>query len=152
MKKTFSQTKEQAQRERGWIVVDVAGLPVGRAAAEVAALIRGKHKPTFTPHIDCGDYVVVLNASQVKLTGNKARDKMHHWHTGYVGGIKSVSAGEMMETKPERLFFKAVKGMLPRGALGHQMVKKLKVYTGEEHPHLAQQPEHYEFKWVKGAA
>ena len=148
MKRTYSQTKEDALASRQWLIVDAAGAPLGRLASEVAALIRGKHKPTFTPHVDGGDHVIVVNASQVRLTGNKAQQKMYHHHSGYVGGLKSIPFEKMKAERPERIIELAVKRMLPKGALGHQMVKKLKVYADTEHPHEAQKPEKYELKYV----
>jgi len=141
MDSTFQLSKEAAVKDRKWHVVDATGVPLGRLATQVAHLLRGKHKPTFTPHVDCGDFVVVINASKVALKGNKLRDKQYHSHTGYIGGIKSVSAAEMLEKHPERMIRLAVKRMVKRGALGHQIIKKLKVYGGEEHPHTAQQPQ-----------
>lgn len=141
MDSTFQLSKEAAVKDRKWHVVDATGVPLGRLATQVAHLLRGKHKPTFTPHVDCGDFVVVINASKIVLKGNKLKDKQYHSHSGYVGGIKSVSAAEMLEKHPERMIRLAVKRMVKRGALGHQIIKKLKVYGGEEHPHTAQQPQ-----------
>jgi large subunit ribosomal protein L13 len=141
MDSTFQLSKEAAVKDRKWHVVDATGVPLGRLATQVAHLLRGKHKPTFTPHVDCGDFVVVINASKIVLKGNKLKDKQYHSHTGYIGGIKSVSAAEMLEKHPERMIRLAVKRMVKRGALGHQIIKKLKVYGGEEHPHTAQQPQ-----------
>ena len=126
--------------EREWLLVDLEGATLGRAASRVAAVLRGKHKPTFTPNADCGDFVVVINADKVKLSGNKMQDKIYYSHSGYLGGLKEMRAEEMLEKHPERLIEKAVKGMLPRGPLGRQQFKKLYVYTGAEHPHAAQQP------------
>ncbi|MCB0320012.1 MAG: 50S ribosomal protein L13 [Bdellovibrionales bacterium] len=143
--RTFQLTKEEAIRDRKWIVVDAAGLPLGRLASQVAHLLRGKHKPTFTPHVDCGDYVVVINASQIVMKGQRLQNKVYHKHTGYIGGIKATSAAEMLEKNPERMITLAVKRMVKRGALGHQIIKKLKVYRGSEHPHLAQNPEVIKF-------
>jgi large subunit ribosomal protein L13 len=125
---------------RNWFVVDAADLILGRAASQVAHVLRGKHKPTFTPHIDMGDFVIVVNAEQVKLTGRKLENKKYYRHTGYMGGIKETSAARMLELHPERVFESAVKGMLPKGPLGRQMLKKLKVYAGGKHPHEAQKP------------
>lgn len=141
MDSTFQLSKEAAVKDRKWHVVDATGVPLGRLATQVAHLLRGKHKPTFTPHVDCGDFVVVINASKIVLKGNKLKDKQYHSHSGYIGGIKSVSAAEMLEKHPERMIRLAVKRMVKRGALGHQIIKKLKVYGGEEHPHTAQQPQ-----------
>ena len=126
--------------EREWLLVDLEGATLGRAASRVAAVLRGKHKPTFTPNADCGDFVVVINADKVKLSGNKMQDKIYYSHSGYLGGLKEMRAEEMLEKHPERLIEKAVKGMLPRGPLGRRQFKKLYVYTGAEHPHAAQQP------------
>jgi large subunit ribosomal protein L13 len=126
--------------EREWLVVDLEGATLGRAASRVAAVLRGKHKPTFTPNADCGDFVVVINAEKVNLTGKKMQDKIYYSHSGYLGGLKEMRAEEMLEKHPERLIEKAVKGMLPRGPLGRRQFKKLFVYTGADHPHQAQQP------------
>ena len=126
--------------EREWFVVDLEGQTLGRAAARIAAVLRGKHKPTYTPNADCGDYVIVINAEKIKLTANKMNDKVYHWHTGYLGGIRSITAGDLLEKEPTALIEKAVKGMLPRGPLGRSMFKKLKAYAGAEHPHTAQSP------------
>ncbi|WP_018659700.1 50S ribosomal protein L13 [Allofustis seminis] len=127
--------------ERKWYVVDAADVPVGRLCAVVAAILRGKHKPTFTPHVDTGDYVIVVNAEKAILTGNKETDKMYHHHSDHPGGLRSWSAAELRERHPERLIQFAVKGMLPKNTLGRQMGKKLFVYAGPEHKHAAQQPE-----------
>lgn len=140
-KPTFSQTKESAEKSAAWHLIDAKDIPLGRLASRVALLMRGKHKPTFTPHVNCGDHVIVVNADKVMLKGKKWDQKMYYSHSGYVGGIKEKSARHMKEEAPERLIEKAVKGMIPRGALGHQIFKKLKVYAGEEHPHSAQNPE-----------
>lgn len=140
-------SKEAALKARQWRVVDADGVPLGVLASNVAQLIRGKHKPTFTPHVDCGDYVVVTNAGKVSLGGKKADQKLYHRHSGYVGGLKSVSAGELKRENPAQLVELAVKGMLPKGALGHQMIKKLKVCAGSEHPHSAHNPVPYEVKF-----
>jgi large subunit ribosomal protein L13 len=126
--------------EREWLLVDLEGETLGRVASRVAAVLRGKHKPTFTPNADCGDFVVVVNADKVKLTGNKMQDKIYYSHSGYLGGLKEMRAEEMLAKHPERLIEKAVKGMLPRGPLGRRQFKKLFVYTGADHPHQAQQP------------
>ena len=123
-----------------WFVVDAAGKTLGRLSAEIASRLRGKHKPEFTPHVDTGDYIVVINAAQVRVTGRKATDKIYYSHTGYVGGIKAISFQKLIEKAPERTIETAVKGMLPKGPLGRAMFKKLKVYAGNEHPHAAQQP------------
>ena len=126
--------------EREWIIVDVDGLTLGRVASRIAGVLRGKHKPTYTPHADCGDYVVVVNAEKIKLSANKLNDKVYHWHTGYFGGIRSITAGDLLEKDPTALITKAVKGMLPRGPLGRSMFKKFKAYAGPDHPHAAQAP------------
>lgn len=123
-----------------WFVVDAAGKTLGRLSAEIASRLRGKHKPEFTPHVDTGDYIVVINAAQVRVTGRKATDKIYYSHTGFVGGIKAISFQKLIEKAPERTIEIAVKGMLPKGPLGRAMFKKLKVYAGNEHPHAAQQP------------
>lgn len=132
--------------ERKWYVVDAAGKTLGRLATEVASLIRGKHKPQFTPHVDTGDFVVVINAEKIVLTGNKMKDKMYYRHSGYTGGLKTTPAQEMISKKPERVIELAVHGMLPKNRLGNKMKLKLKVYAGAEHPHQAQNPEVYELR------
>ncbi len=137
--KTYMAKKEEV--ERRWLLVDATDIPLGRLAAKVASLLRGKHKPIFTPHVDTGDFVVVINAARVKLTGNKSSDKYRYRHTGYLGHLKAVSYGELKEKKPELLVEEAVKRMLPKNRLGRKMLKKLKVYRGSEHPHQAQKPE-----------
>jgi large subunit ribosomal protein L13 len=125
-----------------WIVIDASGLVVGRLAAFVATRLRGKHKPSFTPHLDCGDNVIVVNAGKVALTGRKLEQKTYHWHTGYPGGIKERTAGKILEGRfPERIVEKAVERMLPRGPLGRRQLANLHVYAGPEHPHAAQKPE-----------
>jgi large subunit ribosomal protein L13 len=126
--------------ERKWYVVDADGVVLGRLATRVATILRGKHKPTFTPHLDMGDHVVVVNADKVHLTGRKRTDKLYRWHTGYIGGLREVTAETMIRTHPERVVEWAVQGMLPKNRLGKAMAKKLKVYRGAEHPHAAQQP------------
>ncbi|HMO19202.1 MAG TPA: 50S ribosomal protein L13 [Oligoflexia bacterium] len=137
---TEFQTKEEALASRKWVVVDAENQVVGRLASKIAYILRGKHKPTFAPHNDGGDYVVVINADKVRFTGNKEADKMFHYHTGFVGGVKSSTAAEIRGTHPERLLEIAVKGMLPKSALGKNMISKLKIYSGSEHPHAAQCP------------
>ena len=138
--KTYSATP--ADIEKKWVVIDAQDLVLGRLAVIVADLLRGKHKTTFTPHMDCGDNVIVINADKVHLTGRKRTDKRYHWHTGYVGGIKTRTPQEILEGKhPERVVLKAVQRMLPRGPLGRQQFSNLRVYSGAEHPHEAQQPE-----------
>lgn len=131
---------------RKWYVVDAAGQTLGRLASEVASVLRGKHKPTYTPHVDCGDYVIVINADKVKVTGKKVEQKKYRWHTGYVGNLKERSFGEMLQRRPERIVELAVKGMLPHNSLGAQMYRKLKVYAGPEHNHSAQKPEVLELR------
>lgn len=127
--------------ERKWYVIDAQGLVLGRLAVEIAKKLRGKDKPIYSPHVDTGDFVVVVNADKIRLTGNKLDDKMYYRHTGYPGGIRSINARDLLERHPERLLEKAVKGMLPKNRLGRQMYRKLKVYAGADHPHVAQQPE-----------
>ncbi len=134
--KTYSARKEDVARD--WYLVNADGKALGRLAAEIAKRLRGKHKPVYTPHIDTGDFIVVVNADKVALTGKKLTDKIYYHHTGYPGGLKSVTAGKMLEEKPEDLLLGAVKGMLPKNSLGRQMLKKLKVYRGDRHPHKAQ--------------
>lgn len=140
--KTYSATAAQAEESRKWFLVDADGLVLGRLAAEIAKRLRGKHKPIFTPHMDCGDHVVVINADKVKLTGNKLTDKTYYWHTGYPGGIKSRTAGAILAgDHPERVVQKAVERMIPRGPLGRQQLRKLHVYAGPDHPHGGNTPE-----------
>lgn len=136
--RTFTAKREEA--ERNWYVVDAENKVLGRLASELARILRGKHKPQFTPHVDTGDYVIVVNAEKVNLTGNKLKGKVYYSHSGYPGGIKSVTAGDLKAKKPEDLIRFAVKGMLPKNRLGRKLFKKLKVYAGGEHPHQAQQP------------
>ena len=131
--------------ERKWYVIDAEGKVLGRLASEIASVLRGKRRPIFTPHVDCGDFVIVINADKVVLTGDKLNQKIHAYHTGYPGGRKEVVYAEMMAKRPEKVIELAVKGMLPKSRLGRQMIKKLKVYAGPEHPHAAQAPEVYEF-------
>jgi len=126
--------------ERSWFVVDLEDVVLGRAATEIARILRGKHKPIYTPSVDTGDFVVVLNAEKVKLTGNKLADKKYYHHSGFQGGIKEINAEKLLDKKPEMLIQAAVKGMLPKNTLGRKMFRKLKVYAGSEHPHAAQQP------------
>ena len=137
--KTFS--AKAAETNHDWFVVDAAEKTLGRLASEIAHRLRGKHKPEYTPHVDTGDYIVVINAEKVRVTGKKTTDKMYHAHTGYPGGIKSISFEKLIAKAPERVIQGAVKGMLPRNPLGRAMFKKLKVYAGSEHPHSAQQPQ-----------
>ena len=138
MKDTFMQTKETVARN--WYVIDADGLTLGRLAAKVAHVLRGKHKVTYTPHIDCGDNVIIINASKVTLTGNKLEKKVYYNHSGYTGGLRERTARVMKEQYPVEMVERAVKGMLPKGRLGRQMYRKLFVYAGNEHPHQAQQP------------
>lgn len=138
--KTYMATKETTTRK--WYVIDATDKTLGRLASQIASILRGKHKPTYTPHVDTGDHVIVINAEKVRLTGNKLQDKKYYHHTGYPGGIKSKTAGELLNSgRPEQVLKKAVWGMLPHNVLGRQMFKKIKVYAGNEHPHQAQQPE-----------
>jgi len=137
--KTISAKPESVQRD--WFVIDAEGKTLGRMAVEIATRLRGKHKAEYTPHVDTGDFIVVVNAEKVQVTGNKAKNKMYYRHTGYIGNLKSISFEKLQEKAPERIIETAVKGMLPRGPLGRAMLKKLKVYAGTEHPHAAQQPQ-----------
>ncbi len=127
--------------ERKWYVVDATGVPLGRLASQVAAVLRGKNKPTFTPNVDTGDFVIVLNSDKVLLTGKKLEKKFYRYHTGYIGGLKEISYGRMMAEKSDLAVYEAVRGMLPKNSLGRQMLKKLRVYKGGEHNHAAQKPE-----------
>jgi len=136
--KTFTATPATIKRE--WCVVDATDKTLGRLATELAHRLRGKHKPEFTPNMDTGDHMVVINAEKIKVTGNKLEDKMYHRYTGYIGNLKSINLGKLMDTHPERAIEYAVKGMLPRNPLGRAMYRKLHVYAGPEHPHAAQQP------------
>lgn len=136
--KTFVAKPETVKRD--WYVVDAEGKTLGRLATEIARRLRGKHKPEYTPHVDTGDYIVIINAEKITVTGNKAQGKMYYSHTGFPGGIKSISFEKLIAKKPEMVIQKAVKGMLPRGPLGRAMFRKLKVYAGTEHNHNAQQP------------
>lgn len=137
--KTYSAKAETVQRD--WYLVDAADKTLGRLASDIATRLRGKHKPEYTPHVDTGDYIVVVNCEKVRVTGNKASGKIYYHHTGYPGGIKDISFEKLIEKAPERVLQKAVKGMLPKGPLGREMFRKLKVYAGTEHPHAAQQPQ-----------
>ena len=132
--------------ERKWLVIDASGKTLGRLATEVAKLLRGKHKPTYTPFVDTGDFVIVINASEMVLTGSKLDKKMYRYHTGYAGGLKETTYRNLMAKNPEKALELAVKGMLPKNSLGRQMFKKLKVYAGAEHDHAAQKPEAYTFE------
>ncbi len=133
--------------ERKWFVIDAQGQTVGRLASQIATVLRGKHKPTYTPHVDCGDHVIVINADKVVFTGKKLDQKLYRRHTGYAGGLRETKARDMMDTHPERVIMFAVKGMLPKNSLGRQMLTKLRVYAGAEHNHEAQQPEVLTFKY-----
>jgi len=136
--KTFSAKPESVQRD--WYIVDAENKTLGRLSTEIARRLRGKHKPEYTPHVDTGDYIIVINAEKVRVSGNKRTDKIYHHHTGYPGGLKSISFEKLIERAPERVIETAVKGMLPKNPLGRAMYKKMKVYAGTEHPHTAQQP------------
>ncbi len=139
--KTHWVNKESAVEQRKWFLVDMDGQVLGRAATQIASVLRGKHKPTFTPNTDVGDFVVVINAAKVRLTGAKLKDKLYRYHTQYPGGLRETSAEKLLATYPERVIEAAVRGMLPKNKLGRQMLKKLKIYGGAEHKHEAQQPE-----------
>ena len=141
---TYSAKKSEVERK--WYIIDATDKPLGRVATEAARLLRGKHKPTFTPNIDTGDNVIIINCKDAKLTGNKMNSKIYRHHSGYIGGMKETSARVMMENKPEQAMMLAVKGMLPHNSLGRQMVKKLRVYAGSEHENIAQKPEVWEVK------
>ena len=138
MKNTFMQSKETVVRD--WYVIDATDMPLGRVASKVATMLRGKHKVTYTPHVDCGDNIIIINADKVALTGNKLENKMYYDHSRYVGGLRERTAKEMKESYPVEMVERAVKGMLPHNRLGRQMYKKLFVYAGNEHPHTAQKP------------
>lgn len=127
--------------ERKWYIVDARDLVLGRLATQIATVLRGKHRPQYTPHADCGDHIIVINAEKIRVTGKKESAKVYHHHTGFVGGLKSITLEKQREKHPERIIEAAVKGMMPKGPLGRSMLKKLKVYAGGEHPHTAQQPE-----------
>ena len=137
--KTFTATPSTIKRD--WFIIDATGKTLGRLATEVARRLRGKHKPEYTPHMDTGDYIVVINAKDIHVTGNKRKDKMYYHHTGFPGGIKSISFEKLLAKKPEQIIEKAVKGMLPKGPLGRDMYRKLKVYADAQHKHAAQQPQ-----------
>ena len=138
MKTTFMQKKEEVVRD--WYVIDAKDIPLGRVASKAAFMLRGKHKATYTPHVDCGDNIIIINASKVLLTGNMLENKKYYNHSRYVGGLRERTAKEMREKYPEEMMERAIKGMLPKGRLGRQMYKKLHVYAGDEHIHMAQQP------------
>jgi large subunit ribosomal protein L13 len=133
-------TAKPHEDQRDWYIVDATGKVLGRVAAEIARRLRGKHKPEFTPHVDTGDYIVVVNAEKLRVTGNKAKDKLYHRHTSYPGGLRTTNFEKLQGKQPERVLQLAVKGMLPKGPLGYAMIKKMKVYKGADHPHTAQQP------------
>ena len=137
--KTFSAKKHDI--DRNWYLVDAQNKTLGRLSTEIASRLRGKHKPIYTPHVDTGDYIVVVNASKIRVTGNKMTDKMYYKHTGYIGNLKSENLATMLEKYPERVLMKSVRGMLPKSKLGNAMIKKLRVFAGPEHTHIAQQPE-----------
>jgi len=136
--RTFTEKQEEIERE--WYVVDAEGQTLGRLASRIAPVLKGKHKPTYTPHLDCGDFVIIVNAEKVRVTGRKLDQKFYYHHSGYPGGLKSISLREQLDRYPERVLEAAVRGMLPKNKLGRRMVKKLKVYAGDSHPHQAQQP------------
>ena len=137
--KTFSAKPEEVKRD--WYLVDATGKTLGRLASKLAIRLRGKHKPEFTPHVDTGDYIVVINTDKIRVTGNKLQDKIYHRHTGYIGNLKSTKLETLMATAPEQVLKKAVKGMLPKNSLGRGMLRKLRVFAGPEHSHMAQQPQ-----------
>ena len=137
--KTFSAKNHDI--DRNWYLVDARNKTLGRLSTEIATRLRGKHKPIYTPHVDTGDYIVVVNASKIRVTGNKMTDKMYYKHTGYIGNLKSENLATMLEKYPERVLMKSVRGMLPKSKLGNAMIKKLRVFAGPEHTHIAQQPE-----------
>ncbi len=139
LKRTFSAKKSEVEEK--WWLVDAQGKVLGRMASEIARVLRGKNKPIFTPHVDTGDFVIVINADKVRFTGNKLKGKVYYHHSGYIGGLKSITAEKLLEKRPTEVVRKAVKGMLPKNRLGRELLKKLKVYAGGEHPHQAQQPE-----------
>ncbi len=141
--KTYS--AKASEIERKWYIIDASGKPLGRVATEAAKLLRGKHKPTFTPNIDTGDHVIVLNCKETVLTGRKLDQKIYRHHSGYIGGMKETTAREMMNKKPEEVMYLAIKGMLPKNSLGRQSIKKLRVYAGSEHENMAQKPEIWNF-------
>lgn len=143
MRTTYMANAETVERK--WYIVDAEGQTLGRLASQVAAVLRGKHKPVYTPHVDCGDHVIIINADKVVMSGKKLEQKIYRRHSGYVGGLKEVTAREMMEKNPERVLMLAVKGMLPKNSLGRKMLTKLRVYAGTEHGHEAQQPEELKF-------
>ena len=138
---TYFQSKEDAESAAKWLIIDATDKPVGRIASRIAHILRGKHRPTFTKHVNGGDFVIVVNAAKIKFTGKKREQKMYYNYSGYIGGLREQNAAEVLDSNPQRIIEAAVKGMLPRGALGHNIIKKLKVYPGSEHPHASQKPE-----------
>lgn len=144
--KTFTAKKEEIRHD--WILLDAEGKILGRLASQIAHRLRGKHKPVFTPHVDTGDFIVVVNAEKIKLTGKKLSDKYYYHHSGYPGGIKAKSAEEVLKTKPTKILHHAVKGMLPKNRLGRKLIKKLKIYPGNSHPHQSQKPQTLNLKGI----
>lgn len=142
--KTYVAKPEEIERK--WYLINAEGQVLGRLASQVASILSGKHKPIYTPHVDTGDHVIVINAEKIRLTGKKLQDKKYYRHSGYIGGIKAITAGELLKRHPERVIKSAVWGMIPHNRLGRKMIKKLKVYAGQEHPHQAQMPETLELK------
>ena len=140
---TYSAKKGEVESK--WYIIDAAGIPLGRVATEAAKLLRGKHKPTYTPHLDTGDHVIILNCSKVVLTGKKLDQKIYRHHSGYIGGLKEIKAKDLLAKSPEKMMMRAVKGMLPHNSLGRQMLRKLRVYAGSEHENAAQKPEVWKF-------
>jgi large subunit ribosomal protein L13 len=136
--KTFSAKSHEVRRD--WYVVDANGKTLGRLATQIASRLKGKHKPEYTPHVDTGDYIVVINADKIRVTGNKLKDKVYYWHTGYIGNMKSITLEKQLQKAPERVLETAVQGMMPKNSLGRQMLRKLRVFAGPNHPHTAQQP------------
>lgn len=141
----ITKSAKSSEIDRQWFVIDAADIPLGRLASEVAKILRGKHRPTYTPHADTGDFVVIVNAAKVGLTGNKSRDKFYYTHSGYPGGLRQEAAGDLLARRPELAIERAVRGMLPKNSLGRAMGKKLKVYGGASHPHAAQKPQPLSF-------
>ena len=136
--RTFTQKKEEIERD--WYIVDAEGETLGRLASRIAPILKGKHKPIYTPHLDCGDFVIIVNAEKVRVTGRKMDQKLYHRHSGYPGGLRTISLRDQLDKYPERVLQAAIRGMLPKNKLGRRMIKKLKVYAGDAHPHEAQQP------------
>ncbi|MCB0317849.1 MAG: 50S ribosomal protein L13 [Bdellovibrionales bacterium] len=144
-------SKKAAADNKKWHVIDATNIPLGRLASEAASLLRGKNKTNFTPHVDCGDFVIILNAPKIKLTGSKLDKKLYRHHSGYIGGLKTETARDRLARVPEKMIADAVWGMLPKGSLGRKILKNLKVYAGSDHPHSAQAPEEYKLKYVEAA-